>query len=166
MKKFIISLIILLASSTLFAQSATDTIAPAYIRIPSVPPFNITIAPDSVSFTKENLKKKKATIIMVFSPDCDHCVHSTQDLITKYESFKSVQIILATAAPFEQVKNFYSSLKIGDYPNIKVGQDKSFFLGTFFEVRSFPAIFLYDKKGKFKQAFDSNAKWETIAKFL
>jgi thioredoxin-related protein len=153
MKKCIISLCILLASSTLFSQITTEIIAPAYIRIPSVPPFNITIAPDSVSFTKESLKKKKATIIMVFSPDCDHCVHSTQDLITKYESFKSVQIILATAAPF-------------DYPNIKVGQDKSFFLGTFFEVRSFPAIFLYDKKGKFKQAFDSNAKWETIAKFL
>jgi thioredoxin-related protein len=166
MKKFIISLSILLASTTLFSQTTTEPLAPAYIRIPSIPPFNITIAPDSIPFTKENLKKKKASIIMVFSPNCDHCVHSTQDLITNYENFKKVQIILATAAPFEQVKHFYSSLKIADYPNIKVGQDKSFFLGTFFEVRSFPAIFLYDKKGKFKQAFDSNAKWETIAKFL
>jgi thioredoxin-related protein len=166
MKNFLTFFIIIFSNITTFAQTTTEPLAPAYIRIPSVPPFNITIAPDSISFTKENLKKKRATIIVVFSPDCDHCVQSTADLITNYERFKKVEIVMATALSFQQVKKFYTNLKVADYPNIKVGEDKSYFLGTFFEVRSFPAIFLYDKKGEFKQAFDSNAKWETIAKSL
>ncbi len=139
---------------------------PAYKRIPQLPPFKLYTAPDSLVFTKDELKKKKATIIMVFSPDCEHCLHSAEDLITHYNLFKKVQIVMASALPYEHVKKFYDNFKLGDYPNIKAGSDNTYFLGTFFEVRSFPAIFLYDKKGKFKTAFDANVKWETIAASL
>jgi thioredoxin-related protein len=148
-----------------FAQSAKDSL-PNYKLVPAVPPFKLFVAPDSTVFTKDQLKKRKATIIMVFSPDCDHCVHATEDLITHYNLFKKVQIIMATSLPYEHVSKFYTQFKLTDYPNIKVGWDANYFLGTFYEVRSYPAIFLYDKKGKFKQAFDANTKWETIAAAL
>lgn len=148
-----------------FAQATKDSL-PNYKLIPTVPPFKLIVAPDSVVFIKDQLKKKRATIIMVFSPDCDHCVHSTGDLLAHYSLFKKVQIVMATALAYNHVKKFYADLKLADYPNIKVGFDASYFLGAFYEVRSFPAIFLYDKKGKFKQAFDTNAKWETIAASL
>ncbi len=165
MKKLSLFFILAFASNLLFAQTVTPTLA-AYLRIPTVPPFKITIAPDSTIFSKDELKKRKPTIIMIFSPDCDHCVHSTEDLIAHYPLFKKAQIVMVSALSYEHVKKFYNSLKISDYPNIKVGEDKNYFLGTFFEVRSFPAIFLYDKKGNFKHAFDANAKWETIAAAL
>lgn len=139
---------------------------PAYKRIPQLPPFKLYTAPDSLVYTKEELKKKKATIIMVFSPDCDHCLHSTEDLIAHYNLFEKVQIVMASALPYDHVKKFYDNFKLGDYPNIKVGSDNTYFLGTFFEVHSFPAIYLYNKKGKFKMAFDGSVKWETIAASL
>jgi thioredoxin-related protein len=165
MKKLLLFFMLSFASNFLFAQTVTPNVA-AYLRIPTVPPFKLTIAPDSILFSKDELKKRMPTIIMIFSPDCDHCVHSTEDLIAHYPLFKKTQIVMASALPYEHVKKFYTTLKISDYPNIKVGEDKGYFLGTFFEVRSFPAIFLYDKKGNFKQVFDSNAKWETIAAAL
>jgi thioredoxin-related protein len=151
--------------NVLFAQSHTDSL-PRYKRIPTVPPFKLLTAPDSVVFIKDELKKKRATIVMVFSPDCDHCVHSTEDLLAHYNLFKKVQIVMVTSLAYVHVKKFYTDFKLVDYPNIKVGFDPAYFLAGFYDVRMYPAIFLYDKKGNFKQAFDANAKWETIAAAL
>jgi thioredoxin-related protein len=163
-KKFILLAFTFLCN-TLFAQTATDSL-PRYKRIPIVPPFKLVIAPDSVFFIKDKLKKKRATVVMVFSPDCDHCVHSIEDLLAHYDLFKKAQIVMATSLTYSHVKKFYTDLKLEDYPNIKVGTDAAYFLGGFYDVRIYPAIFLYDKKGNFKKAFDGNTKWETIAASL
>jgi thioredoxin-related protein len=165
LKKLFILLAFTFLCNSLFAQTFVDSL-PRYKRIPTVPPFKLVIAPDSVFFIKDELKKKRATIVMVFSPDCDHCVHSTEDLLVHHDLFKKVQIVMATSLAYMHVKKFYTDLKLIDYPNIKVGCDAAYFLGGFYEVRTYPAIFLYDKKGNFKKAFDANAKWETIAASL
>ncbi len=162
LKKLLVILTITLLSNALLAQTSADSL-PRYKRIPTVPPFKLVLAPDSVVFIKDELKKKRATIIMVFSPDCDHCVQSTKDLLAHYNLFKKVQIVMATSLAYVYVKKFYADLKLSAYPNIKVGWDAAYFLAGFYDVRMYPAIFLYDKKGNFKQAFDGHTKWETIA---
>ena len=124
------------------------------------------LVPDSAAFTKEDLKKKKATIIMVFSPDCDHCIHSTVEMLANFRLIKKAQVVMATSLAYQHIQKFYSDLNIADYPSVKVGLDNTFFLGTFYEVHSYPAIFVYDKRGKFKRYFDGSAKWEEIAKAL
>jgi thioredoxin-related protein len=165
LKKAFILIFFAFIGNTLFAQTITDSL-PRYKRIPTVPPFKLVIAPDSIVFIKDELKKKRATIVMVFSPDCDHCVHSTEDLLAHYNLFKKAQIVMATSLAYVHVKKFYTDLKLADYPNVKVGWDAAYFLAGFYDVRTYPAIFLYDKKGNFKQAFDANTKWETIAASL
>jgi thioredoxin-related protein len=165
LKKAFILIFFAFIGNTLFAQTITDSL-PRYKRIPTVPPFKLVIAPDSIVFIKDELKKKRATIVMVFSPDCDHCVHSTEDLLAHYDLFKKAQIVMATSLAYSHVKKFYTDLKLADYPNVKVGWDAAYFLSGFYDVRTYPAIFLYDKKGNFKKAFDGNTKWETIAASL
>lgn len=64
------------------------------------------------------------------------------------------------------LKKFYEEYKIADHPNIIMGRDPAYFLGTFYQVRSFPAIFLYDKKGNFVKAFDGPVPVQKIAAFL
>lgn len=153
--------------NTSSAQTAVeaDTV-PAYKRIPTIPPFTLRLVPDSAEFTKADLKKKRATIIMIFSPDCEHCIHSTEDLLAHYDLFKNVQIIMGTPLAWEHIQKFWKDYKIADYPNIKVGLDNSYFLGQFYQLRSYPAIIVYDKKGNFKEFFDGSVKWEKIAKAL
>lgn len=165
MKKAFILIFFAFIGNTLLAQTITDSL-PRYKRIPTVPPFKLVIAPDSIIFIKDELKKKRATIVMVFSPDCDHCVHSTEDLLAHYDLFKKAQIVMATSLTYSHVKKFYTDLKLADYPNVKVGWDAAYFLAGFYDVRTYPAIFLYDKKGNFKKVFDGNTKWETIAASL
>ena len=139
---------------------------PAYKRIPTIPPFSLLLAADSTIFTKQQLKKKKPVIIMVFSPDCDHCIHATEDLITNLKSFKNTEIILASSLSYQTVQKFYKDLNIAAYTNIHVGYDSKRFLSSFYEVRNFPSIFLYNRKGFFKMDFTDHPNFTLIASSL
>ena len=155
-------------SGALSAQttaSADDSI-PAYKRIPTIPPFKLMLVPDSTAFTKDDLQKKTSTVIMVFSPDCEHCVRSTEDLLAHYDLFKNSQIVMGTFLSYDHIQKFYKEHKIADYPAIKMGLDNSYFLGTFYGVHMYPAIFVYDKHGNFKEYFEGSVKWEKIAQAL
>ena len=162
MKTIVFALFFILFGNSLFAQKGTDSL-PAYRSIPTIPPFKLMLVPDSTAFTKFDLKKKKATIIMLFSPDCDHCIHATQDLVEHYKLFKKVQIVMATSLSYNHIQKFYTDFNLATYPNIKVGLDNSYFLGSFYQIHSYPAIFIYDKKGKFKEMFEGSVKFEKIA---
>ncbi|MFC4262280.1 TlpA family protein disulfide reductase [Ferruginibacter yonginensis] len=163
MTRILFFIAIICSASIVKAQTPAE---PAYKRITTIPPFKLMVAPDSTAFTKEALQKKKATIIMVFSPECDHCLHATEDMLAHFDAFKKVQIVMSTPLAYSYVQKFYKDYQLAKYPNITVGVDVPYFLGTFFEVQSYPAIFLYDKKGQFKAAFNSDAKFEDIAKQL
>ena len=141
---------------------ATIVNEPAFKRIPTVPPFTLVLAPDSSIFTKENLKNKKPVLIMVFSPDCDHCIHATEDLIENIKSFKNAEIVLASSLSYESIKIFYKNLHLSAYPNIHVGYDSKRFLSSFYEVHNFPSIYLYNKKGKFKMDYSDHPNFKQI----
>ncbi len=163
-------ILFLVILSVLFCGSSSAQIQPplepAFKRIPTIPPFNILLARDSSVFTKGQLRKKRSVIIMVFSPDCDHCIHATEDLIKNIKSFKNTEIILTSSLSYESIRKFYKDLNLAAYPNIHVGYDSKRFLNSFFDVRSFPSIFLYDKKGDFKMDFTDHPNFKIMASSL
>lgn len=163
MKKILILLLSVVVTGTAMAQTDTTLL---YLRFPFVPSFKLTNMADSSYFTKDNLKKKTPTIIMLFSPDCEHCQHETKELTAKIKLFKKAQIVMASPLDYNYIKKFYTEYKIADYPNITMGRDPSYFLGTFYKVRSFPAIFVYDKKGNYVMSFSGSAPVEAIAAAL
>jgi hypothetical protein len=69
---------------------------------------------------------------------------------------------MVSSLTYEAVKKFYETYKIVDYPDIKMGVDKNYFLGSFYKLTSFPTIFLYNKKGKYKATFTSSNTIEDI----
>ena len=163
MRRIIFSLLVIASCQSAFGQEDSTLL---YLRFPTVPPFRIISMPDSTVITKDNLSKKKATIIMVFSPDCEHCQAETRALTAKIELFKKVQIVMASPLDYSYIKKFYEEYKIADYSNIIMGRDPGYYLGTFYKIRSFPAIFLYDKKGNFVKAFTGSYPVEQIAELL
>lgn len=165
LKKFFLSLIFLLLVNCMFGQTprAGD---PAYIAIPTVPPFKLMLAPDSSLFTKDDLRKKWSTIIFMFSPDCEHCIRATEDLLAHYKLFKKTQIIMATSLSYDHIQKFYTDHRIADFPNIKMGIDNTYFLGSFYKIRRYPTIFLYNKKGRYKAIFNGDIEFTKIANQL
>ena len=72
------------------------------------------------------------------------------------------------ASPLEHrlLRKFYDEYEIADHPNIIMGRDPSYFFGTYYNIKSFPAIFVYDKKGNFVKAFDGSSPVQQIAAVL
>jgi len=163
MKKLFTLIITIIAFQCVEAQ--TDSL-PIYKRFPDVPAFSIMKAPDSVKFTKDDLAKKKETLIMLFSPDCSHCQVATKDLLEHIDLFKDVQIVMVSSLDFKNIKKFYEDYKIADHPNISMGRDGAYYLGTFYKLHNYPSLFLYDKKGKFVEEFVGDVKMEKVAAAL
>lgn len=134
--------------------------SPAYKRFPTVPPFSI-LQVDSTTLSKDNLKRQP-TLIMFFSPDCDHCKHQWTDMQKRMKDLKKYQIIMVTYQPFEEMVGFYKAQKIANYPNIKMGRDTKFFLPPFFKIQSLPFQALYDKSGELITTFEGNVKIDKL----
>lgn len=165
MKKIVLAFILLTSFLYSEAQVKEDSI-PAYERIPTIPPFTIMTVPDSVRFAKEDLKKKKPLVIIVFSPDCEHCRQFTKKLLAQFKLVKKAQVVMYSVLPYELVKKFYEEDKIADYPGITVGRDINNFLGIFFNVRNFPTVIVYNKKGKFVKRLNGAVTVEQVVEAI
>lgn len=164
MRKLFILIISVHISQLSFSQS--DTSKPVYLRFPTIPQFTIYKASDSTKFTRDDLQKRKPVVFIIFSPDCEHCQKETEALTANIDKFKDAQILMVQFLPHAQMVKFYKDYKIENYPNIVMGRDVQFLLPGFFKVESLPSIYVYDKKGNFKQAFSGSVSMDKIAAAL
>ncbi|HUP12450.1 MAG TPA: hypothetical protein VM187_09570, partial [Niastella sp.] len=95
-----------------------DSVPAGAERYPMIPPFTL-LKVDSTNLTREQLRKNRNTMIMYFSPDCDHCKHQTDSMFAHFNDFREVEILMATYQPFDEMKKFYRAYEMGKYANIK-----------------------------------------------
>jgi peroxiredoxin len=143
-------------------QSATDAAQPPYLRFPTLPPFHLLEVDSTTYLTKDDIKKHHRTIVMFFSPDCDHCKHQTESILADFAHFKDIEIVMATYQPFSEMKDFNTHYRLFEHANIKIGRDEKFFLAPFYKIRNLPYLALYDKKGNLVTTFEGTQKVETI----
>jgi thiol-disulfide isomerase/thioredoxin len=159
MKKLLSLSIFFFLANGIFAQSTTK---PAYVTNPTIPAFTVYKAPDSTVFTKENLQKKKPTLLMIFSPECGHCQHETTVLLNNISHFKNAQILMTTWLPYQEMISFYKNYKIAEHPEITMGWDKKGFFLPYYSVQTYPALIAYNKDGKLVKTFSGNIKIEEV----
>jgi thioredoxin-related protein len=173
MKKVFLAAIAIACSHFLSAQQAQTTqpgqtapdpaqIQAPYLRFPTIPPFHLLKVDSATYLTKDDIKKGRRTIVMFFSPDCDHCKRQTDSILADFDDFKNIEIVMATYQPFEEMKDFNAHYRLSEHPNIKIGRDEKFFLAPFYKIRNLPYLALYDKKGKLVTTFEGTQKVSTI----
>lgn len=166
MKKFSLLAVIFCVSLSAFAQTSQVDSLPKYKKFPAVPAFSLITVPDSIKFTDKDLKKNKPLVLIMFSPDCEHCQREMKNILADFDPFKKAQIVMATPLDYSNIKRFYDEYKVADYPNITIGKDPVWFLGGFYQVHNFPTIAVYDKDGQFVQLFEGSVAVEKIAAIL
>lgn len=164
MKHLLFCITALLLHTITMAQS-NDSLPP-YREFPALPGFSMIQAPDSTWFNPTELKKKKAVVLIFFSPDCEHCQHETRELIKHIDLFKKVQIVMYSPLEYKYVKKFYDEYGLGQYKQFIVGSDTRYKLGNFYKAHTYPSIFVYDKNKKFVEAFEGSIPVEKIANSL
>lgn len=151
MKNWILSL--MLVSVTVMSNAQNTT--PPFKQNPVLPQLFL-IQSDSAVLTTADLKKAP-TLIMFFSPSCDHCQKQWAEMVKYKEQLKDIQIIMATYQPFEEMVEFYEKEHIAaKWPNIRLGRDVNYKLVPFFAMRAIPYQALYDRNGKLLTTFESN----------
>jgi len=159
-KNILFAISILLSLSSL---GQADSLKPAYLRFPTVPPFEILEVDSITTFSKHDLNKNQQLLLMYFSPDCDHCRHQTEDILRDIRSFKKIQVVMATFEPLTKLREFQMKYKLSDY-NIHVGRDSKYILPPFYRMGNLPYLALYDKKGNLITTFEGNQKVNKILK--
>ncbi|MCC6289297.1 MAG: redoxin domain-containing protein [Chitinophagaceae bacterium] len=163
MKHLLIFVTLLTISSISFAQK--DSTAPTYTHFP-LPQFSVLLPDSTTWYTKKDLLKNKKTLVMVFSPDCEHCQHETEMIKANIAKFKRTQILMVTPIGFDKTKKFYDKYDLKSYKNITVGYDSKFFFTSYFKLKMFPFIAIYNKKYELLKTFEGTAKMDDLLEYI
>jgi peroxiredoxin len=156
MKKILILVFILSCFCNGLLHSQADSIQPPFKRFPSFPPVKLLRTDSTTYFTKEDLPKKSAVLLMLFNPQCDHCQHETEDIVANIDKFKGIQIVMTTTMHFDSLTAFVKRYGLEKYDNIISGQDKNFMLPVFYEIHNLPFLAFYNRKKKLIRVFEGS----------
>jgi thiol-disulfide isomerase/thioredoxin len=136
-----------------------------YAQYP-LPQFSVLLADSTTWYTKNDLPKRKKTIIMLFSPDCEHCKHETELIKKNISQFSGAHIVMITTLSFDKMLQFYKDFELEKFKNITVGRDTRFFFANYFKIHYLPFLAIYDKKYKLLKTFQGAPKWEDLMEYL
>ena len=146
----------LVTAFTATAQDSAKTAGITYKTIHNFPGFAILKTDSSRTNSASAFHKGTPTVIIYFSPTCSHCQHQAEEITGNMKNFKNVAFLFVSSYSMEDIKQFVATYALDHFSNIMVAQDPGFNMGSFFELRSLPGIFVYDKKGQLKTHFETN----------
>ena len=158
MKKLLLFLFVAVVA---LQASAQESVKPAYLKYPVIPQFTL-LSTDSQTITKAVLPQKRKTMLMYFSPTCDHCQVQINNMLKQMDNLRDVQILMITNQPFFEMKEFYKDKKLSAYKNIRMGQDTKFFFPPFYKMKNLPFMALYNKEGNLVTTFEGTTGMEKI----
>lgn len=162
MKNWLYVLVMVMIAGPVFSQG--DSL-PTYARYP-LPQFKVALNADNKLFTEKDLPKGKNVMVMLFSPDCDHCKKETEIITKNIAQFKNTHILMITSQPFDKIAEFSNKFELQHYKNITVSRDDKHFFPVYFKIKYFPFLAVYDKKRQFKKSFEGDTKLETLTPYL
>lgn len=147
-----------LFSGTAYAQQAKTRDSLPYQKYPTLPAFNIQLTDSTTVYNTYDAPEGKASVVMFFSPDCDHCEMQTDSFLHHMDVLKDVRFYLITPLSLEQVRTFARKLHLERYPNIIIGRDQNMFFPGFYGASYVPFIVAYDRKKKLVKAWEGGVK--------
>lgn len=155
MKTTLLSLLFLVCINRVQAQTSTPP-EPPYKKHPFFPPVKLLLPDSATWFVKADLPRKKPVMLVLFNPKCEHCQHETRELVAQIDRYKGIQIVMATTAPFADMKQFRDEYGLSALPQVTVGWDNSFFLPVYFDIHNLPFHAFYNKKGELISVFNGS----------
>ena len=105
-------------------------------------------------FNTKNIPEGKPIMLIWFDPNCKECQKETEHLLANMNSFRNVNIYMATSHNYSEVMVFYNHLRLDTCKNITVGIDKAQTIPRVYQKNSVPITIVYDGEKKFKAGFE------------
>ncbi len=131
-----------------------------------LPQFSLLLADSATAYTKAHLPKGKQVLVMLFSPDCDHCKKETATIKANIKDFRNTHVLMVTSQPIHKMRAFCDEFGLSEYKGITVGQDSRFFFPNYYKIRFFPFLVFYDKKDRYRKHFEGSVQWNDMKALL
>ncbi len=148
-----------------FCSPAQEDDAP-YLKNPVLPQFSILNTDSTSWFTTRDIRNGAPVMIMLFSPDCEHCKDQAATIVKNMDKLKNTEIVMSTFQPVHKMKEFCNIYKLAQYPNVHVGRDVKYFFGPFYRMKYSPFVAIYSKDRKLVRVFEGGAKIDKLLEAL
>ncbi len=153
-KRFCAIVFAVILYGSVFAQQTKSSIAP----------FSIVML-NGKTYTYKELKKNVPTVLVYFSPTCEHCQAFTKELLKHDEELKNKQIVMVTYQPVKEMKPFDSTFHISSKHYIKMGTEGyTFVVQKWYGVQRFPFVAMYNKEMKLVKTIPFVTQPEEVSK--
>jgi len=158
--------LLLLLTTIMTFSAARSQALPPYQQYKTIPSVRLLSADSTGWELKAKLQKNKPVMMMIFSPECDHCKHETEELIKNIDKFRDIQIIMATPLPLKEMAAFAAHYKLHQYSNILVGKDYAFALPSYYNIKNLPFHAFYNSNKQLISGFEGSMSVPTILKIF
>lgn len=123
---------------------------------------------DGGTLTTDQLIKGRPVMIMIFSPECDHCELFLDSLKTIRSNFKTTQVVLvAEERHKDQMPAFVAHTKTKDDPIFgTIGTNRGELIAAIYTNKILPQIVFYDNYHKLIKIFDGQYLFKDVAKYI
>lgn len=133
--------------SLLFGFSGFAQETPPFLVKKDLPSFELLLS-DSIVYKSNTPNPFPFFTLIYFSPDCGHCIETTEQIIHKSDSLQNTLLIMAAYKPLEELKNFSEKYHLNRFPNIRVGRDSRYFIVPYFRISYTPFVAVFDDQRK------------------
>ena len=117
--------------------------------------------------TSKDLVYNGNLFVMMFNPNCSHCIEMTELLKSNAALFSKYKIVLmANSKMKDYLPDFIKQRKTKDFPIFCVGLDSSNFINETFLYRSLPQINIYDKKRTLIKVYNGDISIDSLKIYL
>jgi len=104
----------------------------------------------------------KATLVVYFNPDCEHCQAEAKTIQSHIDDFKEINILFVSSEPIRTLRQFQGTYGLRNIPNVQFGKiDPSKAFDTFGSV-TFPYLLIYDANNHMIMDFKGGIKLKTL----
>lgn len=132
-----------------------------------LPPFRLEKM-DGKWLTNANLKVGKPVMVMIFSPECDHCEHMIDSMKAIADQFKTTQLLLvAEDRNRKYMDGFIKKTNIGSIPLFQnIGTNKGELIFSIYTYKILPQVNFYNTKHQLVKTFDGNYPFDSLKLFI
>lgn len=134
-------------------------------KISIVPQFSF-ITLENAPFTTDSLKKGKASIIMLYSDECFHCLDNFDLVVDLVIDESEIQVLMVSSDSLHRIQRFKDRFDIDDSMPITFTHCNILELYNTFGRFNFPTLYLYDENNMLIKKLSSDISTERLSKLL
>ena len=126
-----------------------------------------TVTEKTSQMTSADFQSDVNLLVMLFNPNCGHCIEQTEVFKKNMDLFKKSKLVLvANAKMKDYLPDFVKQRETKKYPKITVGIDNSNFVNETFLYRALPQINVYSPSRKLLKVYNGDISIDSLKSYI